>query len=235
MVSTDIRDAQTASPGHPSPPLLLLSVAHIALFIGGIIATIVIAGAPFPSPFEPGTQAYYAAHPMAPGVAGLCLIASAIPFGLFAAVASSRLRFLGIQAAGVSIALFGGISATIMLVLSGATNWTLSSPEVTEAPAVARALQLLAFAAGGPAFTALFGLLIAGLSISGALAGYLRKWLMWFGVIVAAIAELSLLTFVFEPAAYLLPAARFSGLIWLVCTSVMLPTTRNHEPGTTRP
>jgi hypothetical protein len=230
MVSTE-RTPLDANPSHPSPPLLLLGVVHIALFIGGVVATIIIAGAPFPSPLEPGSQSYFAAHPMAPRIGAMFLIASAIPFGLFSAAASSRLRFFGIQAAGVSIASFGGVSGAVMLVVSAAANWALASPEVTAVPAVARAMQLLAFAAGGPAFTALFGLLIAGISVSGALAGYVRRWLMWFGLTIAFVAQLSLLSFVLDPAAYLIPTARFAGLVWLVCASVMLPLTRRREAG----
>jgi len=45
---------------------------------------------------------------------------------------TSRLRFLGIDVAGVSIALFGGVAASILLALSALSGWTLSQLGIAE-------------------------------------------------------------------------------------------------------
>ena len=62
--------------------------------------------------------------------------------------------------------------------------------------------------------------------MSGDLARKLPRWVMWFGLIIAAIAELSSLTIATSQAAYLLPAARFSGLVWLIVVGAKLPVAR---------
>jgi hypothetical protein len=49
---------------------------------------------------------------------------------------------------------------------------------------------------------------------------------MWFGLVIAAIAELSSLSILTPAAAYLLPAARFLGLIWLIVVGATLPSAR---------
>jgi hypothetical protein len=46
------------------------------------------------------------------------------------------------------------------------------------------------------------------------------------GLVVAVIAELSSFSLVFTPAAYLLPAARFPGLVWIIATGFFLPRSR---------
>jgi hypothetical protein len=89
---------------------------------------------------------------------------------------------------------------------------------------------------GGPGFVVPFGLLVAGVSVSGALAHKLPRWVLWFGLVIAAIAELSSLTIATPLAAYLLPAARFTGLVWLIVVGAKLPVVRprhlrnNQEP-----
>jgi hypothetical protein len=89
-------------------------------------------GAVFPSPFDPElARAYFEQHGPAVRVASFFLFGSAIPLGLFAATTASRLRFLGVDVAGVTIALYGGIAASLMLLLSGlcmAVAWSQPSP-----------------------------------------------------------------------------------------------------------
>src|SRR5919197_480959 len=67
------------------------------------------------------------------------------------ASAASRIHFLGIRAAGVAIALFGGVAASSFLALSALAQWAVSWPDVAGSQPAVRALQLFAFAAGGPA------------------------------------------------------------------------------------
>ncbi|HTJ40051.1 MAG TPA: hypothetical protein VL738_43180 [Dactylosporangium sp.] len=102
----------------------------------------------------------------------------------------------------------------------------LSRPEVLDEPALIRALQLLNFAAGGVAHVVPLGLLLAGLAVPGLLARLLPAWLAWAGLVIAGIAELSTLTLLVEPAAYLLPVARFTALAWLIAVGFMLPRQR---------
>jgi len=226
----DPKDGARAAKGprHPSPPLPLLAVVHIALFAAGLVCSALLAGgAVFPSPFQPEiARAYFEQHGDAVRVAGFLLFGSAIPLGLFAATATSRLRFLGVDVAGVSIALFGGIGAAVMLLLSGVCMWSLGQLGPSDVPVAARALHLLAFGAGGPGFAVTFGLLVLGVSLAGGLTRRLPRWLMWLGIAIGIVAELSSLSLLFNWAAFLLPIARFPGLVWLACVALLLPRTR---------
>jgi hypothetical protein len=143
----------------------------------------------------------------------------------------SRLRFLGVDVAGVHIALVGGVLASGFLALSGMSLWIASQPGVADAATI-RAVQLLAFGCGGPAHVAALGLLVAGVSVSAGLTRRLPRWMMIFGVAVAAVAELSTLVLVLPPAAYLLPAARLAAVVWMICAGALLPTTARRSPVT---
>jgi hypothetical protein len=54
---------------------------------------------------------------------------------------------------------------------------------------------------------------------------------MWFGIVVAALAELSFFTLILYPAAFLLPAARVLGFVWMICVGVRLPQSRSRHRG----
>jgi hypothetical protein len=213
---------------HPGPSLTLLAGVHTALFLAGIAVTVAAAsGGPFPTPFasEDLARAFFSGHAGAVRWVAFLQFGSAIPLGLFTATVVSRLRFLGITAAGVFISLFGGLAASFFLALSALAQWVLTQPGVVDSEAF-RVLHLLMFATGGPGFVVPFGLLMAGVSITAGITRWIPKWLMAFGVVLAVIAELSSLTLVWPPAAYLLPVARFGGLVWLLCVGVLLPKTR---------
>lgn len=216
---------------HPSPPLLLLALVHLALFVAGLGGSVALAGgAALPSPFDPDrARDYFEAHAMAVRVASFFLFGSAVPLGLFAATASSRLTFLGVRAAGVGIASFGGVGASLMLSLSGLCLWVLGQPGFGQLPEASRALHLLAFATGGPGFAVTFGVLVLGLSLAGGLTRRLPRWLMWFGVAIGVLGELSSLSLLLRSVAILLPLTRFPGLVWLVAVGATLPVAREQE------
>jgi hypothetical protein len=73
---------------------------------------------------------------------------------------------------------------------------------------------------------AAFGILVAGISATAGLQGFAPRWLMAFGLGIAAVAELSTLVLVVSPAAILLPIARFSGFVWMICMGALLPRAR---------
>jgi hypothetical protein len=77
----------------------------------------------------------------------------------------------------------------------------------------AAALHRLMFAAGGPVHGAGFGVLVGSLGLAGLRTGELPRPLARAGLASAAAGLLSLLYFVAEPAAWFIPAGRFSGLL----------------------
>jgi hypothetical protein len=124
---------------HPSPPLPLLAGVHLALFVAGLAVTTALAGGEvFPSPFDPERAAdYFASHASAVRTGSFFLFGSAVPLGLFAATATSRLSFFGVRVAGVNIAAFGGFAAATLLLLSGLCVWALGSYGRSARPASA--------------------------------------------------------------------------------------------------
>jgi hypothetical protein len=222
QADTDVRELR-----HRGPPLLLVASVFVSLFVGSLVATAAMTGGGhFPSPFEPGATAFFSDHADAVRVSAFLQFGAAVPLSVFTATATSRLRFLGIEVAGQTIALIGGTLAAAMGAFSALLQWVMAQPGIEGTPGALRALHLLSFATGGPGFIAPFGLLVAGVSVSGALARKLPRWVMWFGLVIAAVAELSSLTILTPVAAYLLPVARFPGLIWLIVVGATLPVTR---------
>jgi hypothetical protein len=211
---------------HRGPSLLLLALVFAGLFIGSIVVVAAMTrGGHFPSPLNPvaTTRAFFDENREALRLSAFLQFGATVPLAIFAATASSRLRFLGIEAAGTLITLVGGTLASAMGAFSALAQWGLAQPDIGSA---ARALHLLAFATGGPGYVVPFGLLVAGIAVTGGLSRKLPRWVMWVGLFVAGAAELSSLSVAFEPAMYLLPLARFTGLGWLVVVGALLPSTR---------
>ncbi|MFI6522766.1 hypothetical protein ACIBF1_44935 [Spirillospora sp. NPDC050679] len=103
----------------------------------------------------------------------------------------------------------------------------LSRPEVVADEGLVRAFQDLAFITGGPGHVVPLGLLVGGLAVAaGTRGGLLPRWLATVGLVIGAIALASVLTLVFSGAAFLLPIARFTGLIWLVATGFLIARAR---------
>ena len=98
---------------HPSPPLVVLAVVYTAVFLASLVLTALLtAGEHFPSPFASSTSSFefFARHSLAVRWSGFLQLGAAVPLGLFTATVASRLHFLGVRAAGATIALFGGIA-----------------------------------------------------------------------------------------------------------------------------
>ena len=231
------------SPRFRGPSLTLLALVHIALFVAGLAAAATLRhGTPYLTPFAPADQlrVFFAQNPAAQRVGSFFLFCSAIPLGIFSVTAVSRLRFLGVRAAGTNIALFGGISASIALFLSGMVGFVLSVPDILASAEVAKALYYLSFLAGGVFYAVAFGLLAAGISVTSYFTRLLPIWLAAFGLAIALTGELSSLSLIAWPANFFIPITRFLGFLWMlfaavalmrVPRSVPIATTRTAEAG----
>ncbi len=150
---------------------------------------------------------------------------SAIPLGLLVVNIVSRLRFLGIKAAGPSIALFGGLMATFNVATAALLEWVMAYPGMAQDTAVIRGLYYMVFAIGGVGYSVPLGIFFAGVSVSTGFAKYLPKWLIIFGLMLAVCGELSWLSMIFPRLIYLIPATRLPGFIWLIIAGFLLPRT----------
>ncbi len=221
--------SSTTEAQHRGPNLLAVAIVFTTLFVASLVISTAIAGGEhFPSPFQSValSYAYFSQHPDAVRVGAFLQFGSAIPLGIFTATAVSRLRFLGVNVAGSFIALFGGIAASLFMASSALIQWVLSHLGGGAPDPTVHALHLLAFATGGVGYVVPVGLLVAGISVTGGLSKLLSRWVMWFGLLLAALAELSALSLVVTLAMYLLPVARFSAFVWMICVGALLPKTR---------
>ena len=216
------------NPKFRGPSLILLAIVHILVFVAGLVAAAALRhGASFVTPFAPAEQVrlFFAQSPTAVRVSNFFLFASAVPFGIFAVTTVSRLRFMGVRAAGTNITLLGGLTATIALILSGITGWVLSVPEVSGSAELAKAIFFLCFLFGGAVYSVGFGLLAAGVSVTSYFMRLIPQWVVVVGMLLAMTGELSSLSLIAYPANFFIPITRYLGLIWMV--SVALALTKN--------
>ena len=220
-----------AIPPFRGPSLILLAIVHILVFVAGLVAAATLRhGALYVTPFASAEdlRSFLAKNPTAVRVSNFFLFGSAVPFGIFAVTIVSRLRYMGVRAAGTNIALLGGLTATIALLLSGVTGWVLSVPEVSASAQVVKAVDFLSFLLGGVVFAVGFGLLAAGVSVTSYFMRLLPRWLVALGMLLAITGELSWFSLIAYPANFFIPITRFVGFIWMFSTAVAL--TRNGKP-----
>lgn len=217
---------------HAGPHLGMLAIVYTVLFNAGL-ASVSAFGLPFgvkppfwPGPWEPPAVivSYFHTHSTNVLICVFLQIGALIPLGIFAASIVSRLRFLGIDAAGPNIALFGGFLSVFNSMAAGFTTWAMIHPGVMQDLTITPALNYLSYAAGGPGFSMPMGLLMAGVCIPAAFRKLLPKWLIVFGLLLALAGELSWFNLVFPKALFLIPLVRFPGFIWLIATGFMLPS-----------
>ncbi len=236
----------TKSPrnGHAGPHPGIVAIIHTLLFNAGLyfvvsfrvpehLAASATAVRPhFPGPWESGYTivTYFQTHPHQVLWCAFLQFGAAIPLGIFTATIVSRLQFLGVRAAGATIALFGGLMTAFNMALTSLLLWVMSYPGIAQEAGVLRALYYLVFSIGGVGFSVPMGILILGLCIPAAIMKLLPKWLVIFGFALGAIGELSALSLVIPKALFLIPLTRFPGFIWLIGAGFLLPRTRNSSP-----
>jgi hypothetical protein len=217
--------SQCSFQGYRGPHPGITAIVYIVLFMSSItLFPLLAGGSRFPSPFGDikDFQQLLLQYPDALKVNALLQLAAAIPLGIFTASVVARLRSSGMQVAGVSIAFFGGCSASLLISISGLFSWILCQKGIADNMDIVRMLRLGSFGAGGIAHIAALGLLMAGISVPCLIGKLTRPWIPWLGLVLALLAELSVFSFVFEQVFFLLPVVRFGSYIWMVNTGFAL-------------
>jgi len=231
--------------GHRGPHLGTLAIIYTLLFNIGLhfvvsfqppehLAASATAVRPyFPGPWESAQTitSYFHAHPDSVLMCAFLQFGAAIPLGILTATMVSRLRFLGVRAAGADIALFGGFMTVFNVALSALVLWVMAYPGIADESSVVRALYYIVFAVGGVGFSVPMGLLIAGISIPALIMKLLPKWLIIFGLTLAVIGELSFFSLVIPSALFLIPLTRFPSFIWLIFAGFKLPRRLDRRSG----
>jgi hypothetical protein len=225
---------------HRGPNLGALAIVYTVLFIAGLCAVSGF-GIPFgvkppwfPGPWETASviTSYFQGHPTQVMICASLQFGAMIPLGIYTATIVSRLRFLGVSAAGPYIALFGGFLTVFNTSAACLILWTMTRPEISHNPSILPPLYFLSYAFGGPGFSVPMGLLIAGVSVAAGIRRLLPKWIVVFGLVLAAAGELSWLhLLLFPKLLFLIPLTRFPGFIWLIAAGFVLPVSRGSVSG----
>jgi hypothetical protein len=232
MQTTIVRKA-----GHRGPNPGVLAIIYTLLFNFGLyfvisfrtpehpVATTTAVRPYFPGPWESAQTivSYFQTHSHAVLMCAFLQFGAAVPLGIFAATMVSRLRFLGVRAAGAHIALFGGLMTAFNIAVSALVLWVMAYPGIADEASVVRALYYIVFAVGGVGFSVPMGLLLAGICIPALMMKLLPKWLVVFGLTLAAIGELSFFSLVIPSAVFLIPLTRFPSFVWLILAGFKLP------------
>ncbi|MGB7135132.1 MAG: hypothetical protein WBD46_07580 [Acidobacteriaceae bacterium] len=213
---------------HQGPPPGVLATIYTVLFCTGLWLVTSFSGKPyFPGPWESASTivAFFRTRPHAALECGFFHFGAAIVLGLFTATVVNQMRFLGVRAAGVNIALFGGLATAFNMFVSAFTLWTLAQPGIAQDGGVTMALYYLGFAFGGPGFSVPLGLLMAGISIPAMFMKLLPRWVAIAGMVLGVCGELSWLNMLFPKLLFLIPLTRFPGFLWLMAAGFLLPRT----------
>ena len=223
---TPSHDRQTAAQRHPGPPPGIVALIYTVLFLVGLYPVTPFGGKPaFPQPSESlnNIAAFFQLRSSAVLFCAALQFGAAIPLGIFTATVVSRLRFLGVRAAGAYIALFGGFATAFNMMAAGSVIWVMSYPGIAQEPLLVQALYRLGFALGGPGFSVPFGLLVAGVSVTAGFSKLLPKWIVLPGLVLAVAGLSSWFVILFPKLMFLIPLTRFPGFIWLIAAGFALP------------
>ncbi len=215
-------------PGRPGgPPLGPLAIVTFVLTLAGV-STLLLGTGTTPAPFAPAAEvaAWYSAHVLPIRVAATLQLGAAVPLGILAASVYARQLRLGVRVPGPVIGLFGGITASLLLLVSALVTWALAAGSGPADPGAIAVLGRLAFGLGGVGYAVGLGLLIAGIAVPAYILRLTPRWLALLGLVIAAAGEVSFLSLVIDPLQFLLPVVRFGGGAWLIAAAFLLPRDR---------
>src|SRR6266446_1167554 len=118
---------------HAGPNPGIVAIVYTLLFNAGLYFVISFTGGPpFPGPWESSETigAYFQGHSTAVLACAFLQFGAAIPLGIFTATMVSRLQFLGVRAAGPSIAFLGGLMTAANVALSALVLWVMAYPGI---------------------------------------------------------------------------------------------------------
>lgn len=210
-------------------PLLLPAISYVVVALAGIIAPPLVAGVtPYSS--DSALLDFYAEHTGAAHLLAFLVLASSVPFAVFGAIASHRVKEAGFDVPGRLIALVGATTAAVLLALSGMSTLALTQSGVSDEPAVVRALSGLSFATGGPGFVTFCGLLLAGISVPALLSRLTPRWVAVLGLAMAAVCLAASLAAGLPALNLLLPVGRFGTMIWILAIAGTLSSSPSRSP-----
>ena len=222
-------NSEVASPVFRGPRAGILAVVFVVLFCAGLMPVTALGGMPyFPRPTASVSEmvAFFSHRQASVLLCTFLQFGSAIPLGIFTVTMVSRMKFLGVRATGVEIALFGGVAAAIGLILGSSFLWAMTYPGISNNADLVHLLYRVSFGIGGPGYSVPFGLLAAGITIPAAFYKLLPKWMVVLGLFVAVAGELSWFEILSVKLLPLIPLTRFPGFVWAIAAGFSLDRRR---------
>lgn len=220
------QEMEMRGPRHPSPNLGMLAIVYTVLFAAGLYPVMGIGGgAHFPRPWDSGQAiaAFFQLHPKAALLSAFLHFGSAVPLGIFTATIVSRLRFLGVKAAGATIALYGGFAASLAVASGSIVLWVMARPAVADNVSLTQALYYLDFGLDGMGYAVPLALLLAGISVTAGLYRLVPKWIAIFGLVLAVFGVLSWFSMEFQAAMFFIPLTRLPAFVWMIAVGFAMP------------
>ncbi len=138
------------------PPLGPVAAVFVLLFLAGLYPVTIFGGRPFfPGPWESADTivTFFQERSTAVLICAALHFGAAIPLGIFTASVVSRLQFLGVRAAGATIALFGGFATAFTMLASSSVLWTLAQPGIAQDRTLVHAFYWVDQVLGGSGFS----------------------------------------------------------------------------------
>jgi hypothetical protein len=212
-------DAVIPTPRFRGPNTGIVATVFVLLFFAGVLPVTAFGGMPyFPGPTDSVADMvnFFSHRQTGVLLCGFLQFGSAIPLGIFTATMIARLKFLGVRAAGLEMARFGGFAAATGLIIGTSFLLATTYPGIPENADLMQAIYRISFNIGGPGYAVPFGLLAAGISIPAAFSKLLPKWVVILGVFVATVGFLSWFEIVSVRLVPLIPLTRFPGFVWII-------------------
>jgi hypothetical protein len=213
--------------------LALSGVLFAAFFIAGDVLGSGLTSATLPLPGAPAAEVarYYADSQTAELVRGVFHILSAASLFVFAGCVFSFVRRTRRDVGalpGVTIA--GGFLAAAFLLASGLLTLALVPVATGGNLALVDTLRTWDFLSGGTLHVAALGLFIGAASLAAREARSLPGWVVWLGIVAAALSILSLASLVLFPATILIPLGRLFDGVWSIGVGIVLALGRQRAP-----
>lgn len=224
---TDIRPARD--------PAALTGLLCAVVFIGGLAVTsaLVPASAPpnLPDSAPADIQRYFLENAGAAGTQAFTQTAAALLLLAFTGSLAGLVRRTEARSSGLAdAATGGGVLAAAFLAVSALLAGTLGAEQINDSPATVSALRQLSFFVGGAGHTAALGILVGSVSLAAGRARALPRWLTAAGSVSATLAVLSVLSLIGPAVVDLfIPLGRFSSLLMIAATSVLIATGRTRQ------
>lgn len=209
-------------PRYVGPPPLAPAIGFTVFFVASIVLGVPTGAFGQPSSSAAEIARAISDHATVLRLVGMLQVGAAVSLGVLTASLVAALQSRNVRVAGVQIATWGGGAAAVTMLISGLLTWTtVAAAEQSDVSAV-NALRLAAFAIGGPGHVLAFGLFLLGVSVPAFILRLTPRWVAVLGLVLGGVAELSWFGLVADPLQFLLPVARFPGLVWAVATAATI-------------